>query len=201
MFGERRPCNIGITTWQSASACLTSPRIYRKTAHAVPGFLTVPKRLATIGRTRRRLLYRSAGLSAHRSGAALDLTPRALGWRSIHFGVRQLAPGATWQDRADREERCLVLLRGAFDISWNGRSNRIGPRADVFAGYPHAVYVPAGVAFRVAAVEACEIADCRAAVSAAGSRATAEPRVIRPMDCGYEIRGGGNATRQIVDII
>ena len=94
-----------------------------------------------------------------------------------------------------------MLLRGAFDISWNGRSNRIGPRADVFAGYPHAVYVPAGVAFRVAAVEACEIADCRAAVSAAGSRATAEPRVIRPMDCGYEIRGGGNATRQIVDII
>ena len=37
-----------------------------------------------------------------------------------------------------------MLLRGAFDISWNGRSNRIGPRADVFAGYPHAVYVPAG---------------------------------------------------------
>ena len=27
------------------------------------------------------------------------------------------------------------------------------------------------------------------------------PRVIRPADCGYEIRGGGNATRQIVDIM
>jgi len=25
------------------------------------------------------------------------------------------------------------------------------------------------------------------------------PRRIRPEDCGYEIRGGGNATRQIVD--
>ena len=28
-----------------------------------------------------------------------------------------------------------------------------------------------------------------------------EPRLIRPEDCGFEIRGGGNATRQIVDII
>jgi 5-deoxy-glucuronate isomerase len=28
-----------------------------------------------------------------------------------------------------------------------------------------------------------------------------EPRVIRPVDCGFEIRGGGNATRQIVDIL
>ena len=28
-----------------------------------------------------------------------------------------------------------------------------------------------------------------------------EPRVIRPEDCGEEIRGGGNATRQIVDIV
>ena len=28
-----------------------------------------------------------------------------------------------------------------------------------------------------------------------------EVRVIRPEDCGFEIRGGGNATRQIVDII
>ena len=25
--------------------------------------------------------------------------------------------------------------------------------------------------------------------------------MIRPEDCGYEIRGGGNATRQIVDIV
>ena len=28
-----------------------------------------------------------------------------------------------------------------------------------------------------------------------------EPRLIAPADCGFEIRGGGNATRQIVDIL
>ena len=34
------------------------------------------------------------------------------------------------------------------------------------------------------------------------ARAGALPaRIIRPEDCGFEIRGGGNATRQIVDIV
>jgi 5-deoxy-D-glucuronate isomerase len=40
------------------------------------------------------------------------------------------------------------------------------------------------------------VADARVA-----SDKPLQPRVIRPQDCGYEIRGGGNATRQIVDII
>ena len=44
-----------------------------------------------------------------------------------------------------------MLLRGSFDISWKGASHRIGPRADVFSGYPHAVYLPARTPFRVVA--------------------------------------------------
>jgi len=143
-----------------------------------------------------KLLYRSTHGVTRRSGIACNLTPAALGWERIHFGVRHIAAGASWTARAARCERCLVLLRGCFDIHWPGASHRVGPRADVFAGYPHAVYLPRGITCRVVAVEACEIADCRA--PAAG---TFEPRVIAPEDCGYEIRGGGNATRQIVDIM
>jgi len=93
-----------------------------------------------------------------------------------------------------------VLLRGAFKIEWEGFVGRVGPRKDVFAGYPHAVYLPAGVRFRVLASQACEIADCRAPVPKHASAALA-PRIIRQSDCGYEIRGGGNATRQIIDIM
>ena len=90
-----------------------------------------------------------------------------------------------------------MLLRGEFEVSWAGASHRIGPRADVFSAYPHAVYLPAerpvpGRSPRAA----CEIADARAV-----SNKRLEPRVIRPHDCGFEIRGGGNATRQIVDIV
>lgn len=143
-----------------------------------------------------KLLYRSTNITPTRSGLACNLTPAALGWERIHFSVRRIAAGASWTARDARCERCLVLLRGCFDIHWSGACYRVGPRADVFAGYPHAVYLPRGMKCRVVGVEACEIADCRA--PAAGAF---EPRVIGPEDCGYEIRGGGNATRQIVDIM
>ena len=146
--------------------------------------------------TRQKLLYRSTHLAPGRTGAVLDLSAKALGWSQIHFAVRHLTAGAAWSGLSRREERCLVLLRGYFEVSWSTGSARVGPRADVFGGYPHAIYLPRNTAFRVVALEACEIADCRAP-----SARAFEPRVIRPEDCGYEIRGGGNATRQIVDIM
>lgn len=146
--------------------------------------------------TTQKLLYRSTRVAPGRTAAAINLTPHALGWEQIHFAVRHLRAGADWSGLSRDEERCLVLLCGEFVISWDGASHRVGPRADVFSGYPHAVYIPARTPFKIVATVACEIADCRAR----STRAFA-PRVIRPEDCGYEIRGGGNATRQIVDIV
>jgi 5-deoxy-glucuronate isomerase len=153
------------------------------------------------------LLYRSSAARTR------DLTPRALGWSSIHFGVRRMAGREVWAPRPAREERCLVLLRGAFEIVWErttsrragrlptGRPEMVGPRADVFSAYPHAVYLPADTAFRLVAITECELADCRARVLKTAAGGHFEPRVIGPQACGFEIRGGGNATRQIVDIM
>ena len=143
-----------------------------------------------------QLLYRSSRVAAGRTSAAVNLTPRALGWDRIHFAVRHLALGAVWSGLSRDEERCIVLLRGEFVVTWSGATHRVGPRADVFLGYPHAVYLPARTPFTIVASAACELADCRAP-----STRRLAPRVIRPEDCGYEIRGGGNATRQIVDIV
>jgi 5-deoxy-glucuronate isomerase len=143
-----------------------------------------------------KLLYRSTPVPPGRNAAALNLTARALGWDRIHFAVRHLAKGAVWTGLSRSQERCLVLLRGEFEIVWSGASHRLGPRADVFSGYPYAVYLPARTPFRIVARAACEIADARVA-----STKRLEPRVIRPEDCGYEIRGGGNATRQIIDVV
>jgi 5-deoxy-glucuronate isomerase len=146
--------------------------------------------------TTQKLRYRSMQVPAGRTAAAINLTPRALAWDRIHFAVRHLAAGAAWSGLSRDEERCLVLLRGAFHISWPGARHPVGPRADVFGGYPHAVYLPARTPFTLIADTACEIADCRSR-----SKKSLAPRVIAPEDCGYEIRGGGNATRQIVDIM
>jgi 5-deoxy-glucuronate isomerase len=146
--------------------------------------------------TSKPLRYRSKPRRAGSSGPLCNLTPTALGWERIAFGVRQLVQGDTFTAVDRRRERCIVLLRGALRASWGGASHRIGPRADVFSAYPQAVYVPAGTPLTLEAIETSEFADCRAP-----SAAKLPPRVVRPEDCGYEIRGGGNATRQIVDIL
>jgi 5-deoxy-glucuronate isomerase len=143
------------------------------------------------------LLHRSRRLAPDESGVALEVTPEQAGWPLIAFAVRQLAAGARLTVETADREACLVLLSGHCRVRWNGgESHDLGPRDNVFSGYPHAVYLPAHTRVDVAAVTRTELADCRAP-----SSASTVPRLIPPAACGFEIRGGGNATRQIVDIL
>lgn len=147
--------------------------------------------------TEPRLHYHSGPPPSGASGTLVGVTPEQAGWEYISFAVRRLARGERWSFASPQHEVCLVLLRGECRVAWDaGCWHGLGPRADVFAGYPHAVYLPAGTDCVVETVHDCEIADCRAPSAAAGTA-----RVIAPEDCGFEIRGGGNATRQIIDIL
>jgi 5-deoxy-glucuronate isomerase len=146
------------------------------------------------------VLYRSSSIARNCTGTAIEVTRAQAGWRFVHFAVRQIANGRPWTSRTATSECCLVLLAGQCRVIFGDRVETLGPRASVFAGYPHAIYLPPGTAFRVEADEPTELADGRA--PATGRRtARLEARVIAPESCGFEIRGGGNATRQIVDII
>jgi len=144
-----------------------------------------------------QLLYHSRPLPPGVSGSLIDVAPADARWDFITFGVRRLAQHQRWTAESGGDEVCLVLLQGTCRVSWDGgRAYTLGPRAHVFAGYPHAVYLPAGRSFSVDAVTTTEIAECRAPSDNAGS-----PCIVAPEDCGFEIRGGGNATRQVVDIL
>ena len=143
-----------------------------------------------------RVLFHSSPLPAPRTGTAIDITPRRAHWRYVHFAVRHIAAGKTWKSDTGKNECCLVLLGGHCRVDADGTTYGLGPRRDVFSDYPHAMYLPRHTAFRVTADAATELGDGRAP-----ARATFPARVIRPEDCGFEIRGGGNATRQIVDIM
>ena len=144
-------------------------------------------------------LVRSRRLAAGTTGTQIAVTPRRAQWERVGFSVRQIARGDSWRGRTGRDETCLVLLSGLASITWSpggGRAVRLGPRRSVFTEYPHALYLPPGTRFDVQARQFTEIAECRSPT------ATRHPaRVIRPEDCGFEIRGGGNATRQIIDIL
>jgi 5-deoxy-glucuronate isomerase len=145
-------------------------------------------------------LYKSSSIAKTRTGTAIEITRAQAGWRFVHFAVRQVAPGRAWRSRTGTSECCLVLLAGQCRVMFDGREETLGPRAGVFAAYPHAIYLPPGTAFRIEADRLTELADGRA-VAGVKNAARLEARVIAPRDCGYEIRGGGNATRQIVDIM
>jgi 5-deoxy-glucuronate isomerase len=142
-------------------------------------------------------LIKSRQLAADASGVLLDVTPGIAGWDFVRFAVRRVAAGATLRVRTTGEECALVLLNGSGQLVVDGGSGvAFGPRRTVFDSYPHALYLPAGHAAVYRAEEASDIAECRAP-----STALLEPRIVTPDDCGYEVRGGGNATRQIVDIM
>ena len=144
-------------------------------------------------------LLRSRTIAKGRSGTQIAVTPHRAQWDYVGFAVRQVAGGDTWRGRTGRHEVCLVLLSGLAWITWSpgpAKRARLGPRRDVFTDYPHAVYLPPGTTFEVAATRMTEIAECRSP-----STTHIGGRLIGPADCGLEVRGGGNATRQIIDIL
>jgi 5-deoxy-glucuronate isomerase len=74
----------------------------------------------------------------------------------------------------------------------------LGGRANVFAGMPHTLYLPLGTE-RVeieALTTVCEVAVCGARANRKFPAAVIEPSAVE-----VEIRGGGNATRQINHIL
>ena len=142
------------------------------------------------------VLIHSDSIPQDKSGVLVSVTRERANWKTISFAVRRLVTGQYWQSNTRDEEAALVILGGKATIDWGQGPREVGGRKDVFSGYPHAVYLASGTPFEVSATTVCEFADCRTP-----SSARLGPRVIAPADCGEEIRGGGNCTRQIVDVI
>ena len=127
----------------------------------------------------------------------VEVTPARAGWEYIHFQVRRLAAGETWVWATGESELALVMLGGRVDVEAScGRWAGIGERANVFAGPPHALYLPRRVQFTVTAAT-----DCEFAAAWTPTDQDHPPRLVTPADVSTEIRGGDNATRQINDIL
>jgi 5-deoxy-glucuronate isomerase len=119
------------------------------------------------------------------------------GFELLGFQVRQLDAAARIEDDTAERELCIVLLGGTCGVECaEGAWESIGARKNVFDGLPYAVYLPPGTRFRIQAHTACELAFCYAK-----SESRYPPRLITPADVQVEIRGGGNATRQINHIL
>lgn len=127
----------------------------------------------------------------------VTVTPAEASWAFIHFQARRLAPGAAWSWATGEHELALVLLGGQMHVASNrGNWEKIGARANVFGGKPHALYLPRHTTFSVTAVTACEFA-----VAWVPADADYPPHLVTPDAVSTEIRGSDNATRQINTII
>ena len=127
------------------------------------------------------------------TGENLSIPPGTAGFQHLSFHVHRLDPGESLSAETEGNELGIVLLGGVASVrSSAGEWLRIGRRAHVFDGVAYTLYLPIQTRFEITAETACEFALCYCAAQ------TAHPaRLITPHEVEIEIRGGGNATRQI----
>ncbi|HET6467692.1 MAG TPA: 5-deoxy-glucuronate isomerase [Geminicoccaceae bacterium] len=132
-------------------------------------------------------------------GCVHRVTPASAGWRHVGFEVYRLGAGRSLaRDDTGGAETCLVLLAGRADVEAGGESwTEIGERMSVFDDEPAcSVYVPPRSSYAVSAITALELAVCRA--PGVGKY---PPRLIRPDEVAYSVRGRGTNTRHVYDIL
>jgi 5-deoxy-glucuronate isomerase len=131
-------------------------------------------------------------------GEYVRVTPETAGWEHLNFAARTMSRGETWRGNTGLCEYGLVVLGGACSVeSSRGNWQKIGRRPDVFHGLPYALYLPRETEFAVTALaDGMDIAWgwCR-------SEGNHPARLVTPEQVAVEIRGGGNATRQINSLI
>jgi len=141
-------------------------------------------------------LVHSENLPSEQAGEILHLPRQKANWEWMSFFVRRLARGDVYRTTTDGEEVAFVLLGGTCQADWGRGTRQIGKRKNVFDGYPYTLYLPTGNSVSFTAETVCEIAECRVP-----SRAQLQPKLITPDDVVSSLRGGGNASRQIVDLM
>lgn len=116
------------------------------------------------------------------------------GWRHAALWVGTLEPGASRRlDLSDYEAIVVPLSGGAVQVAMPGWSTTLRGRSDVWAGPTDGAYVPAGP-LSVLSPHGARVAVCGAAL---GDRPAAPPRRLDARDVPVELRGTGNASREV----
>jgi 5-deoxy-glucuronate isomerase len=119
------------------------------------------------------------------------------GFEYLSFETRKLNSGERLESRTVGTELAIVVLGGTCSVeSTRGNWAAIGGRKTVFDGMPYTLYLPPSTSFTVVGGADCDLAFC---YSLAEEEHPA--RLVTPDQVTIEIRGGGNATRQIHGMI
>jgi 5-deoxy-glucuronate isomerase len=130
-------------------------------------------------------------------GIFAQVTAPQAGWDLLNMAALRLARGQRYDTDVGEHENVTVILGGRCRLTVGSESHELGRRSDVFSGMPHAIYLPRRTHFEIEALsDSLEVASAWVP-----SDQDYPVQVIRPPDCAVEIRGGGNASRQINSIV
>jgi 5-deoxy-glucuronate isomerase len=130
------------------------------------------------------------------TGRVLEVTPESAGWEYVGLTIEQIAPDGVWNYSAGKDEICIVPLRGSAVITTNEGEWTVSRPGTMFDGKPTCLYLPLGSSFKATSQEGAELA-----VTSSRATETFPAKLIEPNDIDVEIRGAGNAARQISHII
>lgn len=132
------------------------------------------------------------------TGIFASISAAEAGWDFLNMAARRLNAGQTWSASTGGDEYAHVILGGVCTIrTGRGEYARVGRRPNVFSGMPYALYLPRGVDFEIEALtDGFEVASCWVPTDRDD-----EPVLVTPATSAIELRGGGNASRQINSIL
>jgi 5-deoxy-glucuronate isomerase len=140
----------------------------------------------------KQLLFRPSALHGT-SGETLSIGRDACVFDYLSFQSRRMDANENFSAGTGDNELGLVILGGTCSVTSSaGEWLHIGKRRNVFEGIAYTLYLPIDTQFTLTAETSCDIALCYCAATKAHPA-----RLIAPSEVEIEIRGGGNATRQI----
>lgn len=127
---------------------------------------------------------------------AVSLAPKQAGWRYTGLRVLRLDAGEERELHTGTMEAAVLPLRGSFVVECDGQRFELHGREDVFARVTDFAYVPRDAQVVVSSSFGGEVA-----LPMAEAEQRLEPRYGPAEDVPVEVRGAGQATRQITNFL
>lgn len=128
----------------------------------------------------------------------IRVTPEIAAWEHLFFAARKMGKGNVWESSTANFEMAVVFLGGEAAFK-SDRENwdHIGGRPDVFSGLPYTLYIPRQTNFKFTALSD----ELDIGYGWAATDQDHPIQLVTPEMTSLEIRGGGNVTRQINNMI
>jgi len=129
-------------------------------------------------------------------GGELVVTPESAGWTYCGLRIVRLGAGETHRLSTGDDEIAVLPLAGSATVEIDGQSFELEGRASVFARVTDWAYAPIDSDVTITSADGVELA-----LASARAERRYEPAYIPAADVPIEIRGAGQASRQVTNFL